>query len=210
LRLPTADVPAAAQAILGLFSVREFRRFHESRRFKLATSAHANATLSCRGIVMAKGQPRCNRDPQKAEKGQAQDCGGGARVVLACRRHRANKRRSKEPNIHRNGMIQLFCRSASEDEPVSISRLFKQKGLLVSTNINVPTRKQTPRNRSSAAHKFALGAYVLHKIGARSEKAGFRVTRLLPDGGGGLQYRIKGERDGLERVVAESDLERGS
>jgi hypothetical protein len=41
----------------------------------------------------------------------------------------------------------------------------------------------------------------------RSEKASFRVTRLLPDGGAGLQYRIKGERDGIERVVTESFIE---
>jgi hypothetical protein len=58
-------------------------------------------------------------------------------------------------------------------------------------------------------HKYALGAFVLHRTGARSEKASFRVTRQLPDGGVGLQYRIKGERDGIERVVSESELERG-
>lgn len=41
----------------------------------------------------------------------------------------------------------------------------------------------------------------------RSEKASFRVTGLLPDGGSGFQYRVKGERDGVERVVTESSLE---
>jgi hypothetical protein len=41
----------------------------------------------------------------------------------------------------------------------------------------------------------------------RSEKTSFRVTRHLPDGGAGLQYRIKGERDGIERVVTESSIE---
>jgi hypothetical protein len=41
----------------------------------------------------------------------------------------------------------------------------------------------------------------------RSEKTSFLVTRLLPDGGAGLQYRIKGERDGIERVVTESSIE---
>ena len=65
------------------------------------------------------------------------------------------------------------------------------------------------RNRSAMVHKYALGAFVLHRTGARSEKASFRVTRQLPDGGIGLQYRIKGERDGIERVVSESELERG-
>lgn len=79
----------------------------------------------------------------------------------------------------------------------------------MSTSINELARQRALRNRSPAKHKFALGAYVLHRIGARSEKASFRVTRQLPDGGAGFLYRIKGERDGLERVVAESDLEGG-
>ncbi|ATQ69804.1 MULTISPECIES: hypothetical protein [Methylosinus] len=63
--------------------------------------------------------------------------------------------------------------------------------------------------RPSATHKFDVGAHVLHCIGARSERVSFQVTRQLPDGGAGLQYRIKGTRDGLERVVTESSLERG-
>jgi hypothetical protein len=56
-------------------------------------------------------------------------------------------------------------------------------------------------------HRFPVGAYVLHRVNLRSEKESFRVTRLLPDGGAGFQYRIKGERDGFERVVTESSLE---
>jgi hypothetical protein len=79
----------------------------------------------------------------------------------------------------------------------------------VSTTINELARQRTLRNRTPAKHKFALGASVLHRVGARSEKAPYRVTRQLPDGGAGFLYRIKGERDGLERVVAESDLESG-
>jgi hypothetical protein len=66
-----------------------------------------------------------------------------------------------------------------------------------------------PHRVKATAHKFAVGTHVLHKIGVRSESASFRVMRKLPDGGAGLQYRIKGERDGLERVVTESSLERG-
>jgi hypothetical protein len=75
---------------------------------------------------------------------------------------------------------------------------------------NADEFSRTLRHRiKTAAHKFDVGAHVLHKVGARSERASFRVTRQLPDGGGGLQYRIKGERDGVERVVTESSLERG-
>ncbi len=69
-------------------------------------------------------------------------------------------------------------------------------------------REQTPRNKPAATHKFALGASVFHRVGGRSERAAFKITRLLPDGGEGLQYRIKGERDGHERVVTEGALER--
>jgi hypothetical protein len=67
-----------------------------------------------------------------------------------------------------------------------------------------------PHRVKAAAHKFGVGTHVLHKIGVRSERGSFRVVRHLPDGGAGLQYRIKGERDGLERVVTESSLERGA
>lgn len=65
------------------------------------------------------------------------------------------------------------------------------------------------RATATPTHKFRVGAHVLHRTGVRSENASFRVTRQLPDGGAGLQYRIKGERDGLERVVTESSLEPG-
>lgn len=78
----------------------------------------------------------------------------------------------------------------------------------MSANANGFSR--TLRHRVKAAtHKFHVGAHVLHRIGVLSERASFRVTRQMPDGGFGLQYRIKGERDGLERVVTESSLERG-
>jgi hypothetical protein len=75
--------------------------------------------------------------------------------------------------------------------------------------ISQHTRHKAPRARVSSAHKFSLGAHVLHRVGARSQSVWFRVTRLLPDGGEGLQYRIKDDRDGQERVVTESSLERG-
>lgn len=71
-------------------------------------------------------------------------------------------------------------------------------------------REQAPRNRSAETHKFALGASVFHRVGGRSEPIAFKITRLLPDGGDGLQYRIQGESDGRERVVTEGALERGA
>lgn len=77
----------------------------------------------------------------------------------------------------------------------------------MSTNLSELARHRALRNRLQAAHKFRIGAYVLCKIGVRAEKASFRVTGLLPDGGAGFQYRVKGERDGVERVVTESSLE---
>ncbi len=60
----------------------------------------------------------------------------------------------------------------------------------------------------AATHKFAVGTYVLHSVGVRSTKEMFKVTRLLPDSGEGFQYRIKAEREGFERVVKESALDK--
>lgn len=54
---------------------------------------------------------------------------------------------------------------------------------------------------ASAQHKFAINAHVL--LDGKSDDAVFQITRLLPDGGSGLQYRIKSEREGHERVVVE-------
>jgi hypothetical protein len=79
----------------------------------------------------------------------------------------------------------------------------------MSANVSEFSRNLHHRVKVAATHKFDVGAHVFHSIGARSERASFQVTRQLPDGGAGLQYRIKGARDGLERVVTESSLERG-
>lgn len=73
--------------------------------------------------------------------------------------------------------------------------------------LNPRERYRTARARTVATHKFAVGARVVQNR-ARSERLSFRVTRLLPDGGEGLQYRIKSDRDGQERVATESSLER--
>ncbi|PWB81514.1 MAG: hypothetical protein C3F11_15045 [Methylocystaceae bacterium] len=77
----------------------------------------------------------------------------------------------------------------------------------MSTKMGELARHRALRNRFQAAHKFRIGAHVLCRIGVRAEKAPFRVTGLLPDGGSGFQYRVRGERDGVERVVTESSLE---
>ncbi len=55
--------------------------------------------------------------------------------------------------------------------------------------------RDTPR-QPTATHKFPVGANVLHKGPFRSDGGAFRVVRHLPDGGTGLQYRIKSDRDG--------------
>lgn len=67
-------------------------------------------------------------------------------------------------------------------------------------------RRSRLRNRRQPTHKFAAGDHVICEIGVLSEKAPSEVLRLLPDGGAGLQYRIRGERDGVERVVTESSI----
>jgi hypothetical protein len=77
----------------------------------------------------------------------------------------------------------------------------------MSTEMSKLSGRQARRNTETATHKFPVGAYVLYQAGIRSRKETFRVTRLLPDGGAGFQYRIKGDGDGFERVVTESSLE---
>jgi hypothetical protein len=57
---------------------------------------------------------------------------------------------------------------------------------------------------SPAGHKFPLGAFVT--LVGKSEQTLFRITRLLPDGGSGLQYRIKSERENYERAAIEPML----
>jgi hypothetical protein len=67
-------------------------------------------------------------------------------------------------------------------------------------------RRRFSRNRCAPTHKFALGEHVICEIGVLAEKAPSRIVRLLPDGGAGFQYRICGERDGVERVVLEAAI----
>lgn len=61
------------------------------------------------------------------------------------------------------------------------------------------------------AHKFAVGQAVRfspdrHQQALRSER--FKVVRLLPESERQLQYRVKCEKDGHERVVREDQLAR--
>ena len=69
--------------------------------------------------------------------------------------------------------------------------------------------RRFPRGRivSPVGHKFAVGASVICPIGFRSEKGLFQVVRHLPEGGQGLQYRLKSVADGHERTAFEAALE---
>ena len=69
--------------------------------------------------------------------------------------------------------------------------------------------RRFPRGRiaSPVTHKFAIGAFVICPIGYRSEKGLFQVVRHLPDGGRGLQYRLKNVGDAHERMAFEASLE---
>jgi len=71
-----------------------------------------------------------------------------------------------------------------------------------------PAPRQATRNRVVVSHKFPVGASVMHGIGGKSEKTPFKITRQMPDGGDGFQYRIKSDRDGQERIVTEATLAR--
>lgn len=62
-----------------------------------------------------------------------------------------------------------------------------------------------------AAHKFAVGQALYFSPGLsgdRSKKGRYKVVRQLPETGGMLQYRIRSETDGHERVVREDQTER--
>ncbi|MGO9389213.1 hypothetical protein [Rhodoblastus sp.] len=60
------------------------------------------------------------------------------------------------------------------------------------------------RDVLASGHKFPVGTFV--SLIGRAEQATFKVTRQLPDGGSGLQYRIKNEREDYERVATEALL----
>jgi hypothetical protein len=74
----------------------------------------------------------------------------------------------------------------------------------VSEKSQNPAADKARRIVPSTKHKFALGTFVA--LTGRPEQTLFKVTRLLPDGGSGLQYRIKTEREDYERVATEALL----
>ena len=62
-----------------------------------------------------------------------------------------------------------------------------------------------------ATHKFAVGQAVRFSPDRHQEHAKggiFKIVRLLPEAGNVLQYRVKSETDGHERVVREDQLAR--
>jgi len=74
----------------------------------------------------------------------------------------------------------------------------------VSDNLRKLEADKARRNVVATRHKFPIGAFV--SLIGRAEQATFKITRQLPDGGGGLQYRIKSEREDYERVATEALL----
>jgi hypothetical protein len=63
----------------------------------------------------------------------------------------------------------------------------------------------------SAQHKFAVGQTVRFSPGlgpGNSVPGSFKIVRLLPEAASVLQYRVKSQSDGHERVVREDQLTR--
>jgi hypothetical protein len=62
-----------------------------------------------------------------------------------------------------------------------------------------------------AAHKFAIGQTVRFSPDRNQEatsRGAFKIVRLLPASESVLQYRVKSQMDGHERVVREDQLAR--
>ena len=62
-----------------------------------------------------------------------------------------------------------------------------------------------------ATHKFSIGQALQFSPGLGEDskaKGRYKVVRQLPETGNMLQYRIKSEMDGQERVVREDQVER--
>ena len=60
-----------------------------------------------------------------------------------------------------------------------------------------------------ATHRFTVGQTVSFSpdTGQEHAKGGlFKIVRLLPEAGNMLQYRVKSETDGHERVAREDQL----
>ena len=60
-------------------------------------------------------------------------------------------------------------------------------------------------------HKFSIGQAVLFSPDRHQQRATgnrFKIVRLLPEADNALQYRVKSQTDGHERVVREDQLVR--
>jgi hypothetical protein len=75
----------------------------------------------------------------------------------------------------------------------------------VSDNLRKLEADKARRHTVAESHKFSVGSFV--SLIGRSEQATFKVTRQLPDGGSGPQFRIKSEREDYERVAFEALLD---
>ena len=76
-----------------------------------------------------------------------------------------------------------------------------------------PLRRHTAYwlEQNMATHKFAVGQALHFSPGPGEDsksKGRYKVVRQLPETGNMLQYRIKNEIDGQERVVREDQIER--
>lgn len=68
-----------------------------------------------------------------------------------------------------------------------------------------------PGEQTMSAHKFAVGQSVRFSPDRNQQSAvrgAFTVVRLLPEAASVLQYRVKSQLDGHERVVREDQLAR--
>jgi hypothetical protein len=68
-----------------------------------------------------------------------------------------------------------------------------------------------PESEKMSAHKFAVGQAVRFLPDRNQEgatKGNFVVVRRLPEAASVLQYRVKSQLDGHERVVREDQLTR--
>ncbi|ARN82094.1 hypothetical protein MCBRY_002984 [Methylocystis bryophila] len=74
-------------------------------------------------------------------------------------------------------------------------------------HVNARERHRSAKAVAAPTHAFEEGVHVSYRSSGPSAES-YRVTRRLPDGGHGLQYRIRSDRDGQERVVIESALQR--
>jgi hypothetical protein len=67
------------------------------------------------------------------------------------------------------------------------------------------------QEQNMAMHKFSVGQTLNFSPTLsedRKSKGRYKVVRQLPETGSTLQYRIKSEMDGQERVVREDQVER--